>query len=242
MVTIPCPLCMTCAQPAHPDFDHLVCSQQCLDDLGEHLGMPLDPSPDCGRKLGACRVIDDSDHPFFGLIYQELGQVYLGSEIGEDVPARSAPHPAILRRLNLKGSGEENVMFIHVWLALVRMPNSSIVVEARWYPDLEETRFHFKDVPYNVSDKDLAKARRALLMWRQGKLKGRRLGSRNYRRDEFRSRLQQELAKVGYRNLRDLEFLPSQEDLADEFGISLSTFARYLKDYGVRWPPRIEDN
>lgn len=134
--------------------------------------MPPVPSPDEGRIFGGAHAITDPTHEWYGLTYQELGLLFLGSEFGEDIPARMAPWPLILRRLPAQGDFGEDVVYIHVWLALLRMPSSSIVVQARWYPGPEETYFSFMDVPHNVTNKQLAKARRALMLWREGKFSG----------------------------------------------------------------------
>jgi hypothetical protein len=169
-------LCMWCGQPACPEHLNLTCSLECLADLAEAHDIP--PGPDAGGRIwGVGYLVKPSNRRWRGTSIQELGVAALGSEIGNDIPARTAPHPLILRRLEFENDGVPDVLYVHVWLAIVRFPDLDIAVQARWHPYLEQTLFSFMNVPYNVTGKQLDKARRALILWREEQLGGRPLSS-----------------------------------------------------------------
>jgi hypothetical protein len=241
MGMMPDPLCMFCGEQSNPDLWGVVCSRRCLRALRRGLGMPHGPAP--GRKgeriIGRCFVVDSSD-VFNGLCYQEVGLVFFGEEIGLDVAPTEAPHPMILRRSSVKEDNAEIITYFQVWLALVRMPDSPIVVKAQWYPSLERTVFSFEDVPYNVTKDQLTSARQVLTLWRAGELVGRRLGSTQRTPEEFLTQLKQELRRAGYDPTWGREYLPTQDALADRIGISTDTLQRYLRDLGLGWPPDLD--
>ena len=123
-----------------------------------------------------------------------------------------------------------------LWLRQVRCTNSPAYIEARWHPESGDS-ISLQGLASVARHAEAQRVLTGLKLLRMVDRRGRQEGSRSVSKGEFRERMPAHY----FEYLDSQGEPPSEQWLADTFGVTLRTLSRYLaahKRDGFPYPPR----
>ena len=165
----------------------------------------------------------------------EEWQAYQVSMFGMSAGFSEWPPPWPFWRLFQTG-GQGPGIVAQLWLRRVHCLDTPAFIEARWHPERGDTVV-LRGLEAVTRFGDAQRALRGLRLLRLLDERGRPKGSRSVPKAEFRAKL----PTFYFAYVDQHGEPPSQEWLADQFGVELRTLARYLDEDrrdGIPYPPR----
>lgn len=193
-------------------MDRFVAQYDAWRKLAVELGMPRDAET---RRL-----------VFDGAVYGKAWQEYSVEQFGILVPELPHPCPWPYAR---QVSGDRPELIVQVWLRRIRLNGSPAYIEARWHPERGET-IALVGLESVGSMRCATQTLGGLKLLKRVDKRGRKPG-RNWTDAEFRDRLRHAYDELAAIYGDD----PSQQEIADNMGMSRASFGRYLESCGICW-------